>query len=118
MSKHGVCVMSKHGICIMSKHVMCVISKHGMFVMSRHGMCVMSKHGMCVMSKHGMCIMSKHYLHLGKLKHLRKLLEAETAVVAAVGEEVGLQATLLQGKTAGTVSIDWQRRLSPICGMT
>ncbi len=64
--------------------------KHGMCAMSKHGMCVISKHGMCVMSKHGMCVMSKHYLHLWQLKHLRQLLEAETAVVAAIGEEVCL----------------------------
>ncbi len=55
--------------------------------------------------------MFKHYLHLWKLKHLRQLLEAETAVVAAVGEEVRLQATFLQAKAAGTVSIDWQKHL-------
>ena len=50
----------------------------------------MSKHGMCVMSEHGLCVISKRYLHLWKLKHLRQLLEAETAVVAAIGEEVCL----------------------------
>ena len=54
----------------------------------------------------GQYVMSKHYLHLGKLKHLRQLLEAETAVVAAVGEEVCLQATFLQGRGADTVSVD------------
>lgn len=52
--------------------------------------------------------MSKHHLHLWQLKHLRQLLQAETAVIAAVGEEVCLQATFLRGKAAGSVSIDWQ----------
>ena len=37
-----------------------------------------------------------HYLHLWELKHLRQLLQTEAAVVAAIGEQVGLQPTLLQ----------------------
>ena len=59
-----------------------------------------------------MYVLSKHYLHLGKLKHLRQLLQAETAVVAAIGEEVSLQATLLQGGISIIGRLPVQRYLS------